>query len=225
MLTAVVVVVLAVLVGVTAAAFQPGPTVLCIGDSLTYESSAAIEHDLVSKGFVPQVHAVPGSGILDTGVNWLARAKQYVAAENPTTVVVEFIGDYGLFGTQPGIADRTPAFYALWASRAQALEDVLTARGARVYWVVGPPLRNPAEEAGLITLDNIYAHLRAPGSSASPLPLINITKVFGTPSGGYTGSLPGPNGAPVAVRLPDGIHFTPAGIVLFANSIASGISR
>jgi hypothetical protein len=221
---AIVFVIAALPVGVAMAEPGPRPTVLVIGDSLTYESAAAISQDLTAEGYQPDVHAVPGSGILDTQINWLQRAQQYVQADKPAIVVVEFIGDYGLFGELPGIADRTPAFDADWAARAQSLEDALASSGARVYWVVGPPLQNPVDEQTLLQLDSSYSHLHVPGVAANP-PLIDITKTFGTATGGYTPNVPGPGGTPVVVRLTDGIHFTPAGVALYAQDIASGISR
>jgi hypothetical protein len=208
---------------VAVAALAPKATALYIGDSLTWESATAISQDLQAKGFTPQIHAVPGSGLLDTQVNWLTRAQQYVAEYKPKVVVAEFVGDYGLFGKPPGLVEDTPAFFADWAVQAQDLENILASQGAQVYWVVGPPLENPASEAELIKLDAIYAHLHAPaGSTDKPL-IINTVKEFGTASGGYTPSVP-VSGQPVTVRLPDGTHFTPAGVTLFAKTVVGAIA-
>jgi hypothetical protein len=196
------------------------PTVLFIGDSLTYQSTAALTQDATARGFTASVYGVAGSGILDTQTNWLARAKFYIAAEKPATVVVEFIGDYGLYGTLPGVADRSPSFYAQWAARAQQLEDVLAADGAIVYWVIGPPLQSPTLSAELAQIDGIYSHLKVPGAGGAP-PLIDTTKAFGTVTGAYTPTVSTRHGTPVTVRLPDGIHFTPAGISLFAKTLTA----
>jgi hypothetical protein len=205
-------------------AFGPKGTALCIGDSLTWESATAISHDLRAEGISAQIHAVPGSGLLDTQINWLARAQQYVAEYQPTVVVAEFVGDYGLFGKQPGLVESTPAFYADWAVQAQDLENILASHGARVYWVVGPPLESTASEAELLNLDAIYAHLHAPSGSTDKPKLIDTTKAFGTPSGVYTPSVSISGGPPQVVRQPDGIHFTPAGVALFAKTIADDVS-
>jgi hypothetical protein len=199
-------------------------TVLCIGDSLTWESASALRGELDAKGFTPQIQAVPGSGLLDTQINWSARAQLFIARYKPKIVVAEFVGDYGLFGTPPGLFDGTPTFLADWAVRAQDLENILGAQGAQVYWVVGPPLENPASEDKLVQLDQIYARLKAPpGSTKKPL-LIDTTKVFGTSTGGYTPSVTvSGGGQPVTVRLPDGTHFTPAGTSLFAQTISNAL--
>ncbi len=67
--------------------------VLCIGDSLTSGAAQALTSQLQAKGFDPDVHAIPGSGLLDTKINWADIARQLVAQLNPDIVVVEFIGD------------------------------------------------------------------------------------------------------------------------------------
>jgi hypothetical protein len=35
----------------------------------------------------------------------------------------------------------------------------------------------------------------------------------------------GPGGQVVTVRLPDGVHFTPAGVALFADTIAIAVTK
>jgi uncharacterized protein len=198
--------------------------VLSIGDSLTYQSAPVLIQDMRAQGDSPDIHAVPGSGLLDTKVNWQERARQYISQENPKIVVVEFVGDYGLFGEPPGVPPHSTAFYQQWAARAQELEYILASRGARVYWVIGPPMRNAVEEDQVVRIDDIYAHLHVPGSSTATAPLINTTAEFGTSDGGYTPTLPGPDGQPVQVRLPDGIHFTPAGVSLFAKILSNAVA-
>ncbi len=197
-------------------------SILIIGDSLTYQSSSALQADLGAKGFSTHVEAVPGSGLLDTVTNWNLRAQQLIAADKPDEVVVEFIGNYGLLGAQPGIADGTPQFYDQWRNAAQDLEDVLTARHAQVYWVIGPPLASPVNQAKLTTLDRIYESLHAPTTSGTP-PLIDVSKAFSAPTGGFAEYLPEPDGTPVQMRLPDGIHFTLAGIARYAGTVAQSL--
>jgi hypothetical protein len=85
--------------------------VLCIGDSLTSGAAQAVTNQLQAKGFDPEVHAIPGSGLLDTKVNWADQARQVVAQFDPDVVVVEFIGDYGLLGERPGVAPNSREFF------------------------------------------------------------------------------------------------------------------
>jgi hypothetical protein len=198
--------------------------VLCIGDSLTYQSSAALKADLSARGFAPQVIGIGGSGLLDTKVNWASIANREVSELNPDVVVVEFIGNYGIFGTRPGIADKTPAFYSAWAAAAQQLEDILTSRRAQVYWVVGPPVERPADQAKITALAHIYENLHAPNTRTKHPLTIDAIKPFSDATGGYAEYLPGPNGAPVQIRLPDGTHFTLAGIARFGQVVAQAVA-
>jgi hypothetical protein len=203
--------------------------VLCIGDSLTSGAAQAVTGHLQAKGFEPEVHAIPGSGLLDTKVNWADQARQVLAQFNPDVVVVEFIGDYGLLGERPGVAANSPQFFAQWASAAQQLEDILTSGGAQVYWVLGPPVAQPVGEHELVSLDYIYQALRAPNTTFGRPLTIDAVRPFSAHGAGYSEFLPNPNGLPVQIRTPDGTHLTVAGDLLFAqtvaNAVASGPSR
>ena len=198
---------------------------LFIGDSLTYQSSAALQADLKARGVSTRVQAVSGSGLLDTQLNWTERARNLIAADNPDEVVVEFIGNYGLKGAQPGIVDGTPQFYDRWHAAAQQLEDILTSRNAQVYWVIGPPLGQAFYQIRLTTLDGIYESLHAPNVAAGRPPIIDVGTAFSTPTGTYSEYLPGPRGALVQMRLADEVHFTLAGIARYAGTVTRALDR
>ncbi len=201
------------------------PSVLFIGDSLTYESRPALKADLEARGFSTQVEAVPGSGLLDTQLSWSERARHLIAADNPDVVVVEFIGNYGLKGAQPGIVDGTPEYYDRWRTAAQLLEDILTSRNAQVYWVIGPPLGETFYQTRLTTLDGIYESLHAPNAASGRPPIIDVVRAFSGPNGGYSEYLPGPHGTLVQMRLADEVHFTVAGIARYADTVARTLER
>jgi hypothetical protein len=210
-------------VGVPIGVLEAQPTtVAVVGDSLSAESLPAIRAFLSLYNDKLDAVAQPGSGILDTEVDWPAHARSLVEDDDPSIVVVEFIGDYGFLGLRPGIAPDSPAFFAAWARAAQQLEDILAGRGARVYWVVGPPVAYPALQATISALDAIYAHLKVPGSSAHP-PLIDVTPALSGGTGTYREYLIGPGGVPIAVRTPDGIHFTLYGTTLYGRAIAGAV--
>ncbi len=201
------------------------PSVLFIGDSLTYQSSSALEADLGAKGFSTRVQAVSGSGLLDTQLSWTERARHLIATDDPNEVVVEFIGNYGLKGAQPGIADGTPQYYGRWRAAAQQLEDILTSRNAQVYWVIGPPLGETFYQIRLTTVDGIYESLHAPNVASGRPPIIDVVKAFSAPSGVYSEYLPGPRGTLVQMRLADEVHFTLAGIARYADTVARTLER
>jgi uncharacterized protein len=199
-------------------------TVVMMGDSLTAEAYWAAA-DYLGQGYNVQPAAIGGSGLLDTEVNWVARSRQVIDDSNPSVVVAEFIGDYGLLGERPGVAVHSLAWFQQWAQVAQQMENVLTSKGATVYWVVGPPVQDPANNAAIVELDKIYANLHAPNTASGHPPLINVTPLLTGGTGKYTEYLPGPNGKPVEARTPDGTHFTLYGIALFGKAVAEAILR
>jgi hypothetical protein len=200
------------------------PRVVLIGDSLMAQGASAVSSDLGSKGFSAQVPAIPGSGLLDTKVDWAGEARSLVRDVDPDVVVAEFIGDYGLLGERPGVRIRSPQFYAQWAAAAQTMEDILTSRGAQVYWVLGPPVAQAAGETELQELDRIYVNLNAPNTPSGRPLTIDLVGPFSAPGGGYAQDLPGPGGSSVQVRSADGTHFAPAGITRFASTIADAVA-
>lgn len=198
-------------------------TAVLLGDSLTNESSTTISSFLEVRGYSVHPEAIPGSGLLDTEVHWLSRGRQFVSEYDPSVVTVEFIGDFGYLGAPPGVQVNTPSFFQDWARVAQQLEDILTSRGAQVYWVVGPPVAVPSIQTTITHLDRIYAHLHAPNTASGRPPLIDVTPALTEHGGRFTEYLPTSGGTTVEVRTPDGIHLTIYGIVLFARAIVDGI--
>jgi hypothetical protein len=198
--------------------------VLCIGDSLMSGAALDVTGQLQMKGFDPKVHAIPGSGLLDTKINWLDQARQLVTQFDPDVVVVEFIGDYGLLGERPGVAPNSPQFFDQWAAATRQLESALTSRGAQVYWVLGPPVAQAVGEHELVDLDYIYQALRASNTATRRALTIDAVQPFSASHGGYSEYLPDPQGHLVQIRTPDGTHMTEAGDLLFANTVASAVA-
>ncbi len=200
-------------------------TVVLMGDSLTAISAPVIGPYFSFLGYHVQPIALAGSGLLDTEVNWLAHGQQAIDQYDPSVVVVEFIGDYGFLGERPGVSPESPAFYQQWAQVSQQLEDILTSRGAKVYWVIGPVVANPVIENTIVTLDRIYEHLHAPNTASGHPLLINVTPALTGGTGHYSEFIPGQGGVPVEVRTPDGTHFTVYGAALFGRAIAQAIGE
>jgi hypothetical protein len=196
--------------------------VLLIGDSIMQSAGPAAVGDLQRQGFQVRVVAYGGTGLLDTKADWLALMRQLVAQYQPDIVVVEFVGNYGLNGTRPGIADMTPQFYSAWAAAAQEATDILSLHHAQVYWVLGPPMAKPAIEQKIMTLDRIYMSLRAPSSPAHRPLFVDEIKPFVDAQGRYLASIVGPDGKQIPLRQPDGVHLAvPAGTQRFADAITA----
>jgi hypothetical protein len=195
-----------------------------MGDSLMLGAAPDVSTDLGLEGDrVDASLAVDGAGLLDNSPDWLDKARTVVARFDPDIVVVEYVGNYGTFGGPiPGVTVYSPAFFRDWAVRSQRLEDILTSRGATVYWVIGPPIAPRVAAVGVQRLDAIYEHLRAPAGGRPPL--IDITGAVTGGTGRYRLSLPGPGGRPIPVHRPDGVHFTRYGDALMARAIAQAIT-
>lgn len=199
--------------------------VLLIGDSIMQSAGPAATGELQRQGFQVQVAAYFGTGLLDTRFDWLALMRRLVSQYHPDIVVVEFVGNYGTFGTRPGIADMTPQFYAAWAVAAQQATDILSSDHAQVYWVLGPPMAKQAMEQKLTALDMIYMALQAPRSPAHRPLFVDEVKPFVDAQGRYQASTVGPDGGQVPLRLPDGLHLAaPTGTQRFADAITAAIT-
>jgi hypothetical protein len=199
-------------VGGLGAALTPRPSkpatesVLLIGDSLMHQAATGIAAALPGSTVVDE--AVPGSGLLDGNVDWLARARQLVDRYRPDVVVVSFVGNYD--ASQGSLVADTPEYYAAWADASQRLTDQLRASGARVDWVAQPPLRSPnfyglaAERTA--QLDVTYATL----ARRSGVALLDADAAVSTPSGDFTahGTVCGKS---TTLRINDGVHFTATG--------------
>jgi len=201
----------------------PPSRLALVGDSLMAGAAPDIAADLgLRANQVNASLAVDGAGLLDTDPDWLSRARTLVSEFDPTVVVVEYVGNYGTYGAPlPGVSVYSPAFYRDWARQAQRLEDILTARGATVDWVLGPPIAPRVPNRGLQRLDGIYERLHTPGGGS--VPSIDITPAVTGGTDRYQAFLPGPNGQRMQIHLAGGVHFTPYGYSLMARAIADGV--
>lgn len=215
---------LAVGVGVVVIALTSHRKVLLIGDSIMQSAGPAVTGDLQREGYRVHVAAYFGTGLLDTRFDWFGKMRQLIAQDQPDVVVVEFVGNYGGFGTRPGLSDASPQFYAAWSAAAQQATDILTSQRAQVYWVLGPPMAKPAMEAKNIALGTVYLGLKAPASPARHPLFVNEVKPFTDAQGRYMASTVGSDGQPVSLRLADGIHLTAAGTQRFADEITATLT-
>ena len=127
----------------------------------------------------------------------------------PDVVVLEFIGNYRAFGTGiPGLEPDTPEFDARWLAEARALTRIALGGGARVYWLLGPAVREPTWDARIHRLSAGYARLASdcPGVDA-----IDAFRVLGDPW------------APGPFRQIDGAHLTPEGAGVMARAVLDAV--
>ena len=158
----------------------------------------------------------------DTGLanssfyDWPATLETLLQADRPQLVVV-FMGandDQGLSGTYapPG----TAAWDTGYAERVQTMVDEIRRSGADVVWVGMPPMATPSLSAWMQHVDQLVSGLLVGHrdelylASAGPL---------GSPGWQYVEDAPGPTGAVVELRTPDGVHLTAAGGAVLAHAV------
>jgi len=68
--------------------------VTLIGDSIMDQASCAVAQSLAGVGVKTFRHAVGGSGLLNSRVDWITTARVILKAEHPDVVVAVFVGNY-----------------------------------------------------------------------------------------------------------------------------------
>ncbi len=227
--------VLAVVVLVAASGcslFDKSVDVLYIGDSIMVQTSPFAELALVSEPGVEsartRVEAVSGTGLLTPGLkDWVGEADALIAEYKPKVVVVLFIGNYtddDLWIDASGVPvpnEYGPPFFAAWQDQAAVLSTKLAARGARVDWVLPPPL---AGDEGARRSAEMRATYEALQASTPSIGLIEGRAAVGGPDGEWTWRREGVAGGEVTVRQPDSVHLTDDGGRLMAREIARTVA-
>ena len=179
---------------------------LLIGDSLGLDLGGPLQNRLASTGVV----AATLDGKESTGLtrpdyfDWPAELNRAMAQVNPELVVVMMgANDPQSFLGPPAISYGTPEWSKEYRHRA-----------VQFMWVSLPPMRDPALDAKVATINTLQkaAAAKVPGviylSSASSL----------SPTGGYTAFIT-QNGQNVAVREPDGIHVSAQGGAVLSEEV------
>ena len=198
--------------------------VLLVGDSVMGQAYPFFRDRFSERGITTGYAGGPGTGPLyPQGENdWLTQIDRWVADFDPDVVVIEACCDYAnpppelyrlLDGTE--VLPNSDLAYRTWEQVAREMIRRASAGGARVFWVLSPPVQTngyygPMEEH-VARLHAIYRTF--------PVPKIDWGTVSSPPGGGYANDLPiGPNGEMVRVRAEDGLHYTPAGDGLLADA-------
>jgi hypothetical protein len=192
--------------------------VLLVGDSVMSQA-----HDHMLLRFAAQGVAIayaggPATGPLAPQGSWAEQVQGWVAAQDPDVVVLEACCNYTLEpearyvdvdGTP--VAPGSPAVAVAWEREVRHLLDLAGARGARVLLVRSPPVHTNGYygdiEAHVATVNAIYDRIAA---ERPDIGLLDWGAVL-APDGTFTWDLPDATGAPVRVRLDDGVHLTPEG--------------
>lgn len=209
----------------------PVRRVLFMGDSLVHQSLPGIAKVFADRGI--EVQAVGGAGqtMLSHRDEWLDQLASSVQSFNPDVVVLEACCGYGpsafraAYRAPDGrrLALDSRELYVEWTTVAEQASTIAAANGALPMWVLAPPAR-PGNFYGKIDqripiVNQIYSTLAA---CAAEIGVVDW-RVLAAADGSYTDSLPALDGTPIPVRNADGLHFTPAGVGVIANTTLAAI--
>ncbi len=199
--------------------------VLLVGDSVMSQASLQLSAAFAAEGITTAYAGGPGTGPLSPQGSWAEQIDAWVAGTDPDVVVIEACCNYTTEPDQryvdragvavaPGSAEVLPA----WETEIRDLIRRAGARGARVALVRFAPVQTNGFygplEAHVAMVNALYDRL------ADELPdveLVDWGQVL-APDGTFTWDVVDDTGQRVRVRLPDGVHLTPAGSKLVASA-------
>lgn len=175
------------------------------------------------------------SGVVSTGTDgkissglanpaffdWPSRLTAAMATQPPPDVVVVILGANDLHGLPVG-GIGTPAWNAEYGRRQGEIMDIVGKRGAQLYWVSQPNMRDPGQAAAAAAI-NVSAQTQI--LSRPWVHYVDSWALFSNPNGTYAGALPDINGRQVAVRQDDGLHLTREGTTWLATATYTQIRR
>ncbi len=151
--------------------------------------------------------------------NWPARLTMQMTGDATPEAVVFFVGANDMLNMWNGsawVARGTPEWKDEYARRAATIMDIVGDKGASLYWVGMPIMRDDWRTAAIL------AQNRAAQEEAALRPWVHYVDVwplFTDDNGGYAATLPNATGQWVQVRQADGVHLTWAGTAWVAERV------
>ncbi len=197
----------------TAADAVPARRALIYGDSIMWESSGQAVQHLRTWGVLNA--AYPGYAPCD----WLPRVASDLATFRPTVVAVETVGNLCA-----GTVRDTPAYYAQYTADLTTITQEVSATGAHLVFIAGPPIADPTWDQAVTNIIAIETQL------ATQYPNVTVddsARNAVSNQGIYTGYLPCQTGDTrargctnhlIAVRTvtgpQTGLHLCPPGLAM-----------
>ena len=213
------------------ASVPPVRRVLLVGDSVAHQALPAVAAQLGTSGVEVQAVGAPGETLLTHLDEWLAELRTALDQLDPDVVVLEGCCGFGLADPSPWVtgdgrtlAVDSPELWAEWATAARRITELAMDRGAVPLWVLMAPSRPGGVFYGPIdqripVANDVYRDL---ARCAGSVGLVDLTGL--SVDGAYADALPDATGQAVAVRHPDGLHFTPDGNALVARVVDQSVS-
>jgi lysophospholipase L1-like esterase len=192
--------------------------VLLLGDSVMSQAYEQLAAHFDAEGVTTAYAGGPGTGPLSPQGSWGQQLDGWVGSFQPDVIVIEACCNYTIEpeqryidATGAGVAPGSDAVLPAWETEIRDLIRRAGAGGARVALVRFAPVQSNGYygeiERHVEAVNALYDRLVA---ELPHIELIDWGDAL-APDGEFTWDLPGPDGAPVPVRLEDGVHLTPAG--------------
>jgi len=202
---------------------RPLERVVVMGDSMMQDAFPTMQADFAEHGVSSSSVGAPAQTIMTGNGHWLAELKQVVEAEDPDVVVLESCcGDQVPFALPNGhvVSSDDPIFWFAWDVLVHLATDIASSRGARVMWVLPPP----ADGIKSLWYGDIKERMGKVGDIERKVvherPGVQLVdwSVLSAPDGTYSPTMPDRSGNLITVRADDGVHFSPAGQALQAQT-------
>jgi uncharacterized protein len=186
------------------------------GDSLAGSLGPSLGELTGKSGVVqPVFDARESSGLLSPEfVNWPKRGGEDMFIYNPE-VAVFIVGANDAKTLQDG-GERGADWRTRYSALVEEMLVVLAGNGRAVYWVGAPVMADPAYSERVKAVNEVFRDVAArhPG-----VVYVDAYEAFSTADGDYAPALSMAGGKISRVRGADGIHFTPEGGDLLAETV------
>lgn len=202
--------------------------VLLIGDSFIVQSfGLAVQRGLEAAGSYEVVrHGKSATGLARPDFyDWWAVAGALVEKHQPQTVLLMMGGNDGqdLIGrNQPRVRWGTDAWPRAYGDRLISLLDSISAPGRQILMLELPPMRPKRFEKKVAFIRKVQREALAPYPSGDYL---ETRSLLVDRRGRLLTHFTGPTKRKLALREPDGVHFTTEGGYYFGHALAPAIHK
>ncbi|MGZ4680853.1 MAG: DUF459 domain-containing protein [Acidimicrobiales bacterium] len=198
-------------------------SVVVMGDSMMQDAFPSMQADFASQGVRSFTVGAPAQTIMTGNGHWLVDLKRVVETEDPDVVVLESCcGDQQPFTLPDGrvVTSDDPVFWLAWDVLSHIATDIAQSRGARVMWVIPPPADGVKSKWYGDIKERMVKVADIERKIARERPEVQLVdwSVLSAPDGSYSATMPDRDGNAITVRAADGVHFSPEGQALQAQT-------
>jgi hypothetical protein len=156
--------------------------------------------------------------------DWPARLTQAMASSSPDVVVI-ILGANDLNGVSSSAGyfnNGTQGWYAEYGRRQGQIMDIVGQRGAQLYWISQPPMRDPGQNAAARAVNE---SAKAQISARPWVHYVDSWALFSDANGNYATTAIGANGQTISLRQSDGLHLSREGTTYLASAAYTQIRR